>query len=104
MFVGLGYTGTYYRPGVTTPCRGDTLHATRTAECGDIAWALRVHSTMGPAGMNGFAIGNWQFEPDKFNLVVRVARCNRRKRDGSTATSAKYRAWFIGASERKQAR
>ena len=104
MFAGLGYTGTYYRTGVTPPCRGDTLHTMRKAECGDISWTLRVHQTMGPAGMNGYAIGNWYFESDGFNLVVRMARCSRRTRNGTIATSSKYCAWFIGASERKEAR
>ena len=47
---------------------------------------------MGPAGMNGFAIGNWYFESDGFNLVVRVARYNRRTRNGRIATYAKYGA------------
>src|SRR6267378_324171 len=58
---------------------------------------------MGPACMNGFAIDSW-FESDKFNLVVRMVRCNRRERNGSTTTSAKYGAWFTGASKRKEAR
>ena len=59
---------------------------------------------MDPAGMNGFAIGNCYFESDRFDLVARVARCNCRTRNGTIATSPKYCAWFIGASERKEAR